>query len=161
MAAWRRFTVCLSALPENEAASILSAVQNEIIARACTRDAIEPRRDQVFFALLPMRFPSSFSGKQFYVNHLISFGFHRAALHMCRLVPSELDSISTGLFCGPCTSTWMIATVVGLDIRHFLLPVLSAAVTFLPPFSAPARGGKPIVQRSQAVRARRSPLQWR
>ena len=81
MAAWRRFTVCLSALPENEAASILSAVQNEIIARACTRDAIEPRRDQVFFALLPMRFPSSFSGKQFYVNHLISFGFHRAALH--------------------------------------------------------------------------------
>ena len=108
MAAWRRFTVCLSALPENEAASILSAVQNEIIARACTRDAIEPRRDQVFFALLPMRFPSSFSGKQFYVNHLISFGFHRAALHMCRLVPSELDSISTGPFCGPCTSTWMM-----------------------------------------------------
>jgi hypothetical protein len=37
MVAWRRFTVCLSALPENEAASILSAVQNEIVTLARTR----------------------------------------------------------------------------------------------------------------------------
>src|SRR5947199_1241925 len=27
---------------------------------------------------------------------------------MCRLVPSEFDSISTGPFCGPSTSTWMM-----------------------------------------------------
>jgi hypothetical protein len=37
MAAWKRFVSCVSALPENEATSILSAVQNDIVTltRAC------------------------------------------------------------------------------------------------------------------------------